>query len=156
MSTFQIIGLAPEPFAPWFALSDAELHARGACLMVADEENSYPCRVSLTDAKIGERLLLLPYQHLAAPSPYQALGPIFVKAEAQAAVPTAGEVPVYVSRRLISVRAYDASHRMIDAEVCPGDAVAAEIARMFANQQIAYLHLHNARRGCYSCRVERV
>jgi hypothetical protein len=65
------------------------------------------------------------------------------------------EVPGYVSRRLVSVRAYDARHAMVDADVCEGPAVRAAIERMFADGTVAYLHLHNARRGCFSCRVER-
>jgi Protein of unknown function (DUF1203) len=57
--------------------------------------------------------------------------------------------------RQISVRAYDAHYMMLAAEVCPGGVVAAEIQRQFGNQQVAYIHLHNAKRGCFSCRVER-
>ena len=34
--------------------------------------------------------------------------------------------------------------------------VAAQIERMFGNEDVAYIHLHNAKRGCFSCRVERV
>ena len=48
------------------------------------------------------------------------------------------------------------AHIMVDASVCAGDVVAAEIERQFANAQVAYLHLHNAKQGCYSCRVDRV
>jgi hypothetical protein len=29
------------------------------------------------------------------------------------------------------------------------------IMRFFANPQVGYLHVHNARRGCYACRVDR-
>jgi hypothetical protein len=65
------------------------------------------------------------------------------------------EVPSYVATRLISVRAYDARHMMIDAAVCEGAVVAAEITRMFADPAVAYIHLHNAKRGCFSCEVVR-
>jgi len=30
------------------------------------------------------------------------------------------------------------------------------VERMFAHPAIAYIHLHNAKRGCFSCAVERV
>jgi Protein of unknown function (DUF1203) len=96
---------------------------------------------------------LLPWQHVAPPSPYQASGPIFVRKGAQVAALAVNEVPDYVSRRLISVRAYDANHIMIDAEVCAGSEVHTEIRRMLATAGVHYLHLHNARRGCYSCKV---
>jgi hypothetical protein len=44
---------------------------------------------------------------------------------------------------------------MLDAAVCEGKDVAASILRMFDNLQVAYIHLHNANRGCFSCRVNR-
>lgn len=67
----------------------------------------------------------------------------------------AGHVPPYVTRRLISVRAYDAQGMMVDAAVCEGLAVQAEIERFFSDSQVAYLQLHNAKRGCFSCQVNR-
>ena len=44
---------------------------------------------------------------------------------------------------------------MRDAEVVEGDALEALIARFFADESVAYLHVHNARRGCYACRIDR-
>jgi len=35
------------------------------------------------------------------------------------------------------------AHQMIDAAVCPGG-------------EAAYIHLHNAKRGCFSCAVRRI
>lgn len=67
-----------------------------------------------------------------------------------------GDIPSYVSSRLISVRGYDAKHWIVDAAVCEGSDVEAEIERQLASPRVAYLHLHNARRGCFSCEVQRV
>jgi Protein of unknown function (DUF1203) len=30
------------------------------------------------------------------------------------------------------------------------------IQRLFADASVAYIHVHNARPGCYSCRIDRV
>ena len=49
----------------------------------------------------------------------------------------------------------DAAHQIIDASVCEGMIVRAEIGRLFDNHLVAYIHLHNAMRGCFSCRVNR-
>jgi hypothetical protein len=68
----------------------------------------------------------------------------------------AGVVPDYVRLRLMSVRAYDAAHMIVAADVCDGNDVASALAQMFSNEQIAYVHLHNAKRGCFSCLVNRV
>jgi len=44
---------------------------------------------------------------------------------------------------------------MRDAEVAEGVSLDSLIARFFGDPQVAYLHVHNARRGCYACRVDR-
>jgi hypothetical protein len=56
---------------------------------------------------------------------------------------------------IMSVRIYDALDWMMDATVCPGAESAAVIERMFADPRVAYIHLHNANRGCFSCAVRR-
>src|SRR6187401_1287944 len=124
MASFQIVGLSPEPFASLFALTDLELAEMGALRVVAKERGSYPCRVSLVDAEIGEELLLLPYCHQPAKTPYNASGPIYIRNSAQQRILEPGRVPECVGRRLISVRAYDAGHMIIDADVCDGQSVA--------------------------------
>jgi Protein of unknown function (DUF1203) len=155
VNTFQLTGLPHEQFEPLFELPDAQLAALGAVRVIADESSGFPCRVSLLDAEAGEELLLLPYVHQPALSPYNASGPIFVRKGARRRTLAAGEIPSYVSDRLISVRAYDAAHAIIDADVCNGPEVAREIERQFANPLVAYIHLHNAKRGCFSCLVNR-
>jgi hypothetical protein len=155
MSSFRLVGLHPDNFEPFFAMDDGELAALGACRVVADAPTGFPCRVSLVDADVGDELLLLPFEHLAARSPYRASGPVYVRAGARRAVLEPGVVPPYVTRRLMSVRAYDAHDRMVDAEVCEGANVHATLERLMADDAVAYVHLHNAKRGCFSCRVER-
>ena len=156
MSSFQLVGLSRAPFEPLFSLSDAELAALGARRVVAGAGSGYPCRISLKHAEPGEELLLLPYEHQPENSPYRASGPIYVRVAASQRTLPVGEVPEYVRLRQISVRAYDAQHMMIDAEVCAGDAVAGEIERQFADPEVSYIHLHHAQRGCFSCLVRRV
>jgi hypothetical protein len=154
---FQVSGLSPEPFAHLFSLSADELERLGARRVVADDAVGFPCRVSLEDVAAGEELVLLPYEHQPAPtSPYRASGPIFVSRHARASALAPGELPPCVAGRLMSVRAYDAQHLIVSADVCEGAALAPVIERMFADAQVAYIHLHNAKRGCYSCRVDRL
>ena len=153
--SFQLVGIPFEPFASLFSLSDRELAELDAQRVIATEMPGYPCRVSLADAEIGEELLLLPYAHQPARSPYKASGPIFVRKAARPCKLGAGMIPDYVRLRQMSVRAYGAAHLMIDAAVCEGKDAAATILQMFDNPDVAYIHLHNAKRGCFSCRVDR-
>jgi hypothetical protein len=156
MPSFQIVGLAPEPFEPLFALSAEALAERGIRRMRAAASSGYPCRISLEDAAAGDELLLLPFEHQPANSPYRASGPIYVKVGARQRTMAAGDVPESVRRRQISLRAYDADDMIVNAEVCDGQSVAGEIERLLADPLVRYLHLHNAKRGCYSCLVRRV
>ncbi|MFL6677080.1 MAG: DUF1203 domain-containing protein [Burkholderiaceae bacterium] len=156
MSSFRLVGLAAENFEPFFAMSDDELAALGARRVVADAPTGFPCRVSLADAAPGDELLLLPFEHLSTRSPYRATGPVFVRRGVPRAVLAPGEIPPYVTRRAMSVRAYDANDMMVDADVCDGADVRGALDRMLADDAVAFIHLHNAKRGCFSCRVERV
>jgi hypothetical protein len=155
MPRFQLSGIAHEPFESLFLLPDERLGAMGIARRFATETPGFPCRVSLEDAAIGEELLLLPYEHQPAPSPYRASGPVFVRRHARRRVLAPGEVPPSVSRRLISLRAYDAADMMVAASVCEGTAVAGALERTLSDPGVAYVHLHNARQGCFSCEARR-
>ena len=152
---YVISGLPLPPFQPLFGLDDAALHVHGAVRVIADAKPGYPCRVTLQDAEPGERLLLLPWTHLDVDTPYRAGGPIFVRESALARGAFRNMVPEQQRSRLLSVRAYDADGWMRDAEVDEGVRLEALIERFFADPQVACLQVHNARRGCYACRVDR-
>jgi Protein of unknown function (DUF1203) len=155
MNSFQLVGLPFEPFSSLFDLSDAKLLERNVQRVFATAKPGYPCRVSLEDAEIGEELLLLPFEHQPANSPYKSSGPIFVRKAAVQARLEPRVIPPYIHTRVISVRAYDEAHLMTDAVVCAGADSAAAILRMFGRDEVAYIHLHNANRGCFACAVNR-
>lgn len=98
---------------------------------------------------------MLPFEHQPASSPYKSSGPIFVRKAAVQAHAAPGVITDYVRTRLMSVRAYDFKHLMTHALVCAGNDAAAAIQDMFADPKVAYIHLHNANRGCFSCAVHR-
>lgn len=152
---FQITGLPLKQFAPLFALSDEELARHDAVRVIADKRPGFPCRISLQDAAIGERLILLNYEHLPVASPYRSRHAIFVSESATEVHLAAGEVPEQLRSRLLSVRAFDARDMMQSAEIAPGTALESLIDQLFSNPEVAYLHIHNAKRGCYAARVDR-
>ena len=152
---YRIKGLPLAPFQPLFGLDEAALAARGIVRMIADSKSGYPCRITLEDAGPGESLLLLNWRHQDADTPYRADGPIFVREAAVETRELRNTVPQQQLGRLLSVRAYDAQGWMHDADVLQGTELEAAIGRFFADPRIDYLHVHNARRGCYACRVER-
>lgn len=153
--SFRVSGLDPAPFAAWHGLSDDALAAQGARRVRVSENPAAPCRVTLDDAEIGESVLLLSYEHQPADTPYRQQGPIFVREGGDRFVGVA-VVPPALARRTLSLRGFDARHMMVEAEVGDGADAASMIERFFANDDVAYIHAHYARRGCYAALIERV
>jgi hypothetical protein len=106
-------------------------------------------------ARPGEELLLLNFEHQPANTPYRATHAIYVRKAADRAFDAVDTIPEVLESRLLAIRAFDAQHLMIDAEVCDGAEAADLFERFLANPQTSYLHVHNAKRGCYAARVER-
>jgi Protein of unknown function (DUF1203) len=152
---FRIRGLPAEEFAPLFCLSDAELAAQGAVRRTADDRQpGYPCRVSLTDSKTGDELILLNYEHHAVASPYRMRFAIFVR-KGEETFDSPDSVPEQLRKRTLAVRAFDAESMMIGFELVEGVKLESAIGRHFSDPRAAYLHLHFAAPGCYAARVER-
>ena len=147
MGSFRFIALPAERFSSLFDRTDAELEAMGARRMVVDEKPGFPCRVSLADAEVGETVLLIPFTHHDVPSPYRGSGPIFIRSGAKTATPAAGEIPLMFRHRLLSIRAYDEAAMMVGAEVVNGGELDATIEQLFTDENVSYLHIHNARVG---------
>jgi hypothetical protein len=152
---FRIHALPYERFAPLFRLSDADLEKAGAARMVVDTKPGTPCRVSLADAEPGETVVLVNFEHQPANSPYRASHAIFIRENAEQAFPEVGEVPQVLASRLISLRAFDQRHYMVAADVMAGTKLREAIPVMFRDPAISYLHLHNAKPGCFAASVTR-
>ncbi len=124
-------------------------------MKVADEVPGFPCRVSLRDAEPGARMLLLNFEHQPAATPYRSSHAIFVEDGAEDVHPGVNEVPEVLARRTLSVRAFDQAGQMLDGVVVAGREAAPVFERLLSEPGTAYLHVHNAGRGCYAARVER-
>lgn len=152
---FQISALSPAPFEELFKLDDAALAARGVKRSIVDKKPGVPCRVSLADADPGEVVILVPYRHQPADSPYQASGPIFVRQIAAQAFVAPETVPEVLRSRLLSVRAYDRNDLMMNADIVDGRELERLVDRLLSDAGARYLHVHFARPGCYACRIDR-
>ena len=152
---FRITGLSAEPFRHLYGLSDCELAKHGAVRYVAESKPGYPDRIEMRDIEPGESVLLVNFTHQPADSPYHSSHAIFVRDGAETPYNLVDEVPEAMRIRLLSLRAFDAKGMMLDAEVSEGTQIEPIIERMFANPEVAYIHAHNAKRGCYSARIDR-
>lgn len=153
--SFRVKGLSPDPFRHLFGLSESELAKHGALRYVADSHPGYPDRIEMRDAKPGETLLLVNYVHQPAANAYRASHAIFVREGAKTAYDRTDEIPDAMRVRQMSLRAFDADDLMVDADLVDGREIEAVIDRLFADPQVAYIHAHYAKRGCYAARIDR-
>jgi hypothetical protein len=152
---YRIRGLDSAPFAPLFDADDAALAARGIVRTVADADRGYPCRISLTDARKGEELLLLNHVSLAVNGPFRASHAIYVRRDAVPAAPCIDRLPAYLASRTLSLRGFDSAGMLVDGRIArPGEGEAA-LAELLAQPRIAEIHAHNAAYGCFLARIER-
>jgi hypothetical protein len=152
--TYRIKGLEPAPFAPLFALADAELEAKGMTRMTVDNPN-FPCRVTLRDCDVGDEVILLNHVSHDGDNPYRASHAIFVSKSATEAAAYVDAVAPALDRRILSLRAFDAGGMMVDAALAqPGEADRT-IRKLLANPAADHIDAHNAIRGCFAARIER-
>lgn len=156
---FQITGLDPSPFLAWYGLSDEVLAQHGVRRERVTTFPGAPDRVSLDDVEVGGTVLLLNHLHQPATTPYRSRHAIYIREGAERAHhATPGEVPPMLRRRVLSVRAFDAAGWMRDADLVDGADLAATTAlidRLLAPPEVAELHVHFAKRGCFAARVGR-
>lgn len=153
--TYRITGLSPEPFAPLFALDDAELAQRNARRVTAAADQGFPCRVSLTDAKMGEQLILLHHTSHDVATPYRSAYAIYVRETAGEPADYIDTPPPVFEGRPLGLRGFGEDGLLKDARLAlPGQADTA-IRDLFADARIAYIHAHNAAHGCFAARVDR-
>ena len=153
--SFQIHALPVEPFAPLFALSDQELIAHHAQRITVKASDRAPCRVSLAAAEDGESVLLVNFLHQPGASPYRSRHAIYVRERAVQRQLDQGEVPDILRPSVLALRLFDADHCIVDADLVDGEQLETALEAGLADPQVAYAHLHFAKRGCFAASATR-
>lgn len=153
--TYSISGLPLADFAPLFALGDAELAARGARRVIADADRGYPCRVSLLDARRGERLILLNHVSNAGDGPFRTTHAIYVREAAEEAARHVGRTPPVFAGRTLSLRAFDAAGDLTGGCLASPEEHDRAIRGLFEDARVDHIDAHNAAYGCFAARIER-
>jgi hypothetical protein len=153
--SFRIQGLSPDHFSHLFGLSHETLRDHQVVRYTVNSNPGFPDRITLSDAQVSQTVLLLNYLHLDVANPYRSQHAIFVLEGGQQAFNEIDIVPEVLRTRTLSLRAYDAQGMMLDADLVDGREVETLIERLFDNPAADYLHAHNAKRGCFACRIDR-
>lgn len=152
---FRILGLTPAPFTPFYGLPEAALAAHNIIRCIADATPGFPCRIELREAEPGESVLLLNHVSQPADTPYRASHAIFVREGATTTYDEVDQVPAILRTRLLSLRGFDSAGLMRNADITEGARIEHLIAALFADPAVETIHAHNAKRGCYACRIIR-
>lgn len=137
-----------------FVLRGADVDTTGGRRVLVTEAGTTPCRRCLTDVAPGEEAVLVSYDPFRVDSPYRGAGPVFVHAEPCPRY-EGSQIPTQQRRRLLSVRSYDAGALLLDADVVDGAELEPLLDRLLDDPQAAFVHVHNARPGCFAVRVDR-
>ena len=124
--------------------------------LVASSDTGAPCRRCLQDAQPGEVVNLISYDPFQAgsTSPYRGTMAIFVH-EHDCELFDGDTLPEKQLQRLLSLRAFDERDMMVAAEVIKGREMEKVARGMLADEKARYLHVHNAKPGCFAVRVDR-
>ena len=151
---YRITGLPETQFSHLFDVPEAGLAAFQAVSVIADRPHAFPCRISLTDAQPGERVLLTPYAHHPVNTPYRSTYAIYVR-PGESRYDAIDELPEMLRRRVLSLRAFDRNGMMVGCELAEGREAEPVIRELLSSEATAYLHAHFAKAGCFAAKIVR-
>ncbi|WP_343550561.1 DUF1203 domain-containing protein [Pantoea sp.] len=152
---YRISGLRAEQFTHLFGQSDSYLTRHGAVRQPVMSYPGYPDRISLREIPAGETALLINHIYQPADTPYHGSHAIYIWEGCTEQGIYINELPEVMKARILSLRAYDEKHFLIMADICEGQSAKTLIETFFADPQISYIQIHNAKQGCYACLAER-
>jgi hypothetical protein len=153
--TYRITGLNPADYAPMFKMNDAELATMNAHRVTASANRGYPCRVSLRDADAGDSLILFHHVSHDVATPYRSAYAIYIREVADTQATYHDETPPVFEGRNIALRGFDAEGNLKNAALAEPGQADVRIRELFDNDDIAYIHAHNAAHGCFAAKIDR-
>ncbi|WP_299845473.1 DUF1203 domain-containing protein [uncultured Roseovarius sp.] len=122
------------------------------------DDGGYQCRHCLTIIPPGDEMLLVAYRPFEALDAYAETGPVFVCAKACEGFGTRAETPATLQASPdFLLKGYGANDRIVygTGAVTEAADVANRAAEVFANPDVAYIHVRSSRNNCYQARIDR-
>ena len=108
------------------------------------------CRYCLADGDLRETQILFSYSPFYEnKTPYAEVGPVFIHAECKQYDSRNGFPQDLKTRNYLTVRGYSNDQLLISGEMCKGEGIEATIERMFQQSRVDYIHINDARSGCF-------
>lgn len=124
---------------------------------VVSQGDGNPCRHCLRLIPKGAEMLILAHKPFDGTHPYAEVGPIFLCADACTRGGGADLPEMLTSSPAYLIKGYSAADRIVygTGGVVPTGEMQDRIDAIFADPEVAYIHVRSARNNCYQARVER-
>ncbi|MFZ2101586.1 MAG: DUF1203 domain-containing protein [Oricola sp.] len=117
-----------------------------------------PCRHCLSNIEAGDEYLILAHRPFPASQPFAETGPIFLHArecEAAAVGPDIPEILTHSPRFILRGYGNDDRIHYGSGKIVEQADIPSYAEELFANREIAYVHVRSATNNCYQARIER-
>jgi hypothetical protein len=114
-----------------------------------------PCRHCLQFISAGMEQTLFTYDAFAGQEKLPLPGPVYVHKEACERYPEDGGYPAALRGSPRTLNAYGRGRKLVAQEYVQGANVDETIDRLFAREDVDYIHVRSTTAGCYTFRVER-
>ena len=116
-----------------------------------------PCRQCLRTFAVGEeRRILFTHDPFYKREPLPLPGPVFIHENECQRYPEDGGFPSDMLSHHLTLNAYATGRRLVAQRYIEDGVVDPEIARLFENREVAYIHVRDTTAGCYDFTIERV
>jgi Protein of unknown function (DUF1203) len=113
-----------------------------------------PCRHCLQRIGAGEKATLFTYDAFAGQENLPLPGPVYVHASSCQRYREDSAFPPDLRNRR-TLNAYSRGRRLVAQEYVDGADVEAKLERLFARNDVDYVHVRSTDAGCYTFRIER-
>jgi hypothetical protein len=115
-----------------------------------------PCRHCLQLTKPGEdQRILFTYDCFDGVESLPLPGPVYIHAEQCERYDENAGFPPDIRSRNITFNAYGEGRRLVKQQYVDNGAVERVVEELFADPEVAYLHVRSTPAGCYTFRIER-
>jgi len=154
MSTYRIIAIPDAVAADVRSSRRSPFAAHPTHVEVATGHG--PCRLCLRTFVVGsERRILFTYDPFAGLERLPLPGPVFIHEAACARFPEDGGFPEELRSHPLTLNAYGRGRRLRAQEYLTDGTFEGAIERLFARDDLDYIHVRDTDAGCYDFRIER-
>jgi Protein of unknown function (DUF1203) len=115
-----------------------------------------PCRHCLQIIAAGsEKATLFTYDAFEGVESLPLPGPVYIHAQTCERYPVHGGFPAALRNSPRTLNAYAKGRRLVAAEYVENGTVEAGIEKLFAREDVDYIHVRSTTAGCYTFRIER-